>query len=221
MKASIHMCVCDVQTISTNTFFISYHLQLFSVILFSVLPFDTDWINTSYVPETLVDAREYLMTETGFSKMSWFHKEDRLFQYSVVSEMIEAFIGYCCWYKEEGASSILGCLSAWPGEVQMSMLHHFSPHPRSRHWEQTWRSAPAGPTAWTPPTQASPAYSSPSGLVDEKQTQLGSKGSVTSYPCVKSKGLLLYATKKKYILLGKFPKDGMLFDKVKNHYVSY
>lgn len=42
MKASIHMCVCDVQTISTNTFFISYHLQLFSVILFSVLPFDTD-----------------------------------------------------------------------------------------------------------------------------------------------------------------------------------
>ena len=209
----------------TNDFhkylFISYRLQLFSVILFSVLPFDTDWINTSYVPETLVDAREDLMTETGFSKMSWFHKEDRLFQYSVVSEMIEAFIGYCCWHKEEGASSILGCLRAWPGEVQMSMLHHFSPHPRSRHWEQTWRSAPAGPTAWAPPTQASPAYSSPSGLVDEKQTQLGSKGSVTSYPCVKCKGFLLYATKKKYILLGKFPKDGMLFDKVKNHYVSY
>ena len=25
----------------------------------------------------------------------------------------------------------------------------------------------------------------------------------------------------KNILLGKFPKDGMLFDKVKNHFVSY
>ena len=44
------------------------------------------------MPETLVDAREDLMTETEFSKMSWFHKEDRLFQYSVVSEMTEAFI---------------------------------------------------------------------------------------------------------------------------------
>lgn len=61
--------------------------------------FDTDWINTSYVSETLVDAREDQMTETGFSKMSWFHKEDRLFQYSVVSEMIEACTGCCCWYK--------------------------------------------------------------------------------------------------------------------------
>lgn len=204
MKASIHMCVCDVQTISTNAF-LFHLLRLFRVILFSVLPFDTDWINTSYVSETLVDAREDQMTETGFSKMSWFHKEDRLFQYSVVSEMIEACTGCCCWYKE-GASSTPGCLRVWPGEVQMYILHHFSLHPRIRHWEQIWnqtqiwRSDPAGPIDWTPPTQESLAYSSPSWLVDEKQTQLGSKVSVTSYPCVKSRGLLLYDTRKKYIL---------------------
>lgn len=225
MKASIHMCVCDVQTISTNTF-LFHLLLLFRVILFSVLPFNTDWINTSYVSETLVDAREDQMTETGFSKMSWFHKEDRLFQYSVVIKMREACTGCCCWYKEEGASSILGCLRVWPGEVQICILHHVSLHPRIRHWEQIWnqtqlwRSDPAGPIDWTPPVQESLAYSSPSWLVDEKQPSWDQK--CQSHPIhVWKVEAYCYMPLEKNICLRNFPKDGMLFNKVKNHYVSY
>lgn len=43
------------------------------------------------MPETLVGAREEVMTETRFSEISWFHKGDfnvdRLFQCNVVSEI--------------------------------------------------------------------------------------------------------------------------------------
>lgn len=210
MIASIHLYICLWCTKHIHKYIlISYLQQLFNVILFLVLTFDKDWINISYVPETLVGAREEVMTETGFSKISWFHKGDfnvdRLFQCNVVSEMIRGMHKDAAVdTKKRGTHLSLAIWELGTGKWPNGTCYITSAC--TQKWDTGSRSE--GLDQLDPqlevhlPRQAQPT-SAPSWPVDKKQTQLGSEGPFTSYPWMKNKGLLLYATKKYIYIIGK------------------